>query len=100
VVDPSLSVRERQAEYQRRHRAKHPGRHLARDLVRVLVNLGLVRPGPCAVRGCKCRRTEAHHPDHDRPLEFHWICRKHHLLVHRGAIALPRPRPVLTIRKC
>jgi len=39
----------------------------------------IVRQG-CVVCGDK---TEMHHADYDRPLEVIWLCRPHHLALHR-----------------
>jgi cytochrome c551/c552 len=41
---------------------------------------GKLHPIPCATCG---QPAQKHHPDYDRPLHVHWLCRKHHLALHR-----------------
>ncbi len=36
---------------------------------------------PCAV--CNNTKTDAHHPDYSKPLEVIFLCRKHHIEIHR-----------------
>ena len=35
---------------------------------------------PCLV--CGETKSDAHHPDYDKPLEVEWLCRFHHSAVH------------------
>lgn len=42
---------------------------------------GRLIPQPCVKCGVKI--TEAHHEDYSKPLEVIWLCRKHHLEIHR-----------------
>jgi hypothetical protein len=50
---------------------------------------------PCQV--CGDTNSEKHHPDYLKPLEIIWLCRAHHLALHRGPMPLgitnltPRP---------
>lgn len=36
---------------------------------------------PCEI--CGDDNGEGHHPDYNRPLEVHWLCRKHHRQIHK-----------------
>jgi hypothetical protein len=38
----------------------------------------------CEVCG---ERAEMHHDDYSKPLEVRWLCREHHLELHRSAAA-------------
>lgn len=44
-----------------------------------------VKTGEIARTGCiKCGRPAiAHHEDYDKPLEVIWLCRSHHMLLHK-----------------
>lgn len=42
---------------------------------------GKVEEEVCQVWGSE--RAEAHHPDYKRPLFVLWLCREHHLFLHR-----------------
>lgn len=33
---------------------------------------------------CKSKYTQMHHPDYSKPLEVIWVCRNHHLDIHRN----------------
>jgi hypothetical protein len=96
VVDPGFTARQKNSEYQRRHREAHPDRKYARELVRVLMGVHLVQPPPkCEAPNCRAKKTQAHHADHSDPLRVHWLCRRHHVAIHRGKLTLPRARPML-----
>ena len=47
------------------------------------VKTGIVKQMPCLVCGDK---SEAHHPDYDRPLEVVWLCSAHHKQAHAVSI--------------
>jgi hypothetical protein len=38
---------------------------------------------------CSSPKSQMHHPDYSKHLEIVWLCRTHHLDVHRGLIAPP-----------
>jgi hypothetical protein len=66
-------------------RKKHPlagkGDYvIARAYARVYVRRGKLIPQPCIKCGAK---AEIHHPDYRRPLDVIWLCRAHHLELHR-----------------
>lgn len=46
------------------------------------VSRGKITKKPCAV--CGNVKSEAHHPDYSKPLEVIWLCRIHHLKLHRN----------------
>jgi hypothetical protein len=43
------------------------------------------RRGKVVIQGCeKCGGSaEMHHDDYDKPLEIRWLCREHHLELHK-----------------
>lgn len=77
------------AAYMRAHRPKHrelppEARKKAncRAHSHVLVNRGTLVRRPCEVPGCEIR-AEMHHDDYSNPRLIRWICRTHHLALHR-----------------
>lgn len=73
-------VKDRGPEYylarQRKMRAKDPIADRARAMVGRAVRNGTLLPKPC--EQCGSVDSEAHHPDHTKPLEVVWLCPKHH----------------------
>lgn len=49
---------------------------------------GHIKVGKCQFRKInECKgKMEAHHTDYTRPLYVHWLCRGHHLKLHRKVI--------------
>lgn len=64
------------------HRKRHPLRDKARSSVQGRIKRGTLTRRPCEV--CGEQKTEAHHEDYAKPLEIRWLCRKHHLAVHKA----------------
>ena len=62
-------------------RRNNPRRYQAHLAVGRLKRKGLLTPQPCEV--CGAERAEAHHPDYDRPSLVSWLCRRHHVQLHR-----------------
>lgn len=48
----------------------------ARAVVFVNIRNGKLKRLPCVV--CGNLKSEAHHPDHSKPLDVVWLCKKHH----------------------
>lgn len=65
---------------QQEWRRKHPRRYQAHLFIQRLKRKGELTPQPCEV--CNAR-AEAHHPDYDRPEVVRWLCRRHHVQLHR-----------------
>ena len=62
---------------------RNPERHRARLAVKGALRSGRLLRGRCLVSiGC-AGRMEAHHDDYAKPLEVLWLCRRHHLSLHR-----------------
>lgn len=58
-------------------------RMLARVKARQTVRRGKLARQPCEV--CGAAKAEAHHDDYSKPLNVRWLCRLHHLELHRLA---------------
>ena len=77
------------AAYQRASRRPHGAlsedqrrRAVARSYANVYQSRGKLTPQPCLVCGTD-DEVEKHHEDYSRPLQVMWLCRKHHLMLHR-----------------
>jgi len=68
---------------QQRWQLKHPKRRWAHNALRAALKAGLLERQPCEV--CGCDQVDGHHPDYDQPIAVIWLCRKHHVEVHRKA---------------
>ena len=53
-----------------------------RRSVRLALDDGIIKKQPCEV--CGLLDVEAHHDDYSKPLEVRWLCRKHHLDLHKA----------------
>jgi hypothetical protein len=58
----------------------NPKAHWAHACTASALKRGLIERQPCEV--CGADKTDAHHPDYDRPLLIIWLCRKHHVAAH------------------
>lgn len=63
-------------------RIKHKAKWAACDKLHTAVRYGKVKRGECAV--CGCAKVEGHHEDYSKPLEVVWLCKKHHVELHRN----------------
>jgi len=54
---------------------------MAQQAVHIAIRSKKLIRKPCAV--CGNLKVDAHHPDYSRPLEVIWLCRKHHIEIHR-----------------
>lgn len=61
---------------------RFPQRRSARTALYRAIETGLLTPQPCIVCGAK---AEAHHPDYSAPLDVVWLCRTHHMQIHKEA---------------
>ncbi len=60
---------------------KYPERYAAKQVIKWAVARGVASSQPCWE--CGFADTEAHHPAYSLPLDVVWLCRKHHLQLHR-----------------
>jgi ribosomal protein S27AE len=74
MTEPNLT---RQADWRRRHPSKYAA-HLA--VQRALKHGELIKT-PCEV--CGEAKVDAHHDDYKSPLAVRWLCRRHHVRLHK-----------------
>lgn len=72
------------AHAHREARLRNPHKYQAHSAVNNAIRDGRLVRQPCEV--CGQPDTQAHHEDYSKPLDIHWLCRKHHLLRH-GKVA-------------
>lgn len=71
------------AEYDKRYRATNYWRSKARNTLNYAVRSGKIsRSEVCTDCGVKTM-THGHHPNHFKPLDVIWLCRKCHMKLHR-----------------
>jgi hypothetical protein len=66
----------------------------ARSRVAMAIANGSLIRQPCEV--CGVERGEAHHHDYSKPLDVRWLCRTHHMSLHR-ATRRSAPRYLATV---
>jgi hypothetical protein len=83
----ALASRNRRIEAARaydRWRGRRPAsaeKERARQQAWNAANRGDIQRQPCEV--CGVEKVDAHHDDYSKPLEVRWLCRAHHMEVHR-----------------
>lgn len=65
----------------RKKRKKQDNKRKSRELLRYRVYSGDIKKLPCTF--CGNINSNAHHEDYSKPFEVIWLCRKHHMLVHK-----------------
>lgn len=62
-------------------RKQNPRKYRAHLDVQSALRRGDLFKQPCEV--CGKERVDAHHPDYRHPLDVRWLCRKHHVQLHK-----------------
>lgn len=57
-------------------------KEIVRSYARSYVKQGYLRKQPCEVCGSE-NNIEMHHEDYSKPLLVKWLCRKHHMEIHK-----------------
>lgn len=70
---------------QQRWRKRNPKSYIAHLAVGAALRHGVIERQPCEV--CGVEKSEAHHPDYERPYDVTWLCRKHHKAVHSAKVS-------------
>lgn len=70
----------RKLSKQQAWRKRNPKSYIAHLAVGAALRHGVLERQPCEV--CGADKSEAHHPDYDRPYDVTWLCRKHHKALH------------------
>jgi hypothetical protein len=73
---------DRQPTPQERWRARNPLARWAHVATQSAIRRGLIARQDCEV--CGDPNTDAHHPDHTKPLEVQFLCRRHHKAAHKA----------------
>ncbi len=68
-------------ESSRRYSERNPQKKWCHSAVNNAVRDGRLLKMPC--EKCGNEKSEAHHDDYTRPLDVRWLCRKHHMELHR-----------------
>ncbi|WP_407475415.1 hypothetical protein [Elizabethkingia anophelis] len=68
-------------KYASEARKRNPEKSQARIKVNTAVKSGILVKKPCEM--CGNKKSEAHHPDYKKPLNVIWLCREHHLEIHK-----------------
>ena len=72
--------REKHRMYGRLYGVRNCEKRRAHTAVSNAVRDGKLKRLPCVV--CGNPKSEAHHPDYNKPLDVHWLCFKHHRMEH------------------
>jgi hypothetical protein len=59
-----------------------PEKCKARSDMNNALNSGVLIKAPCVV--CGSFKSEGHHEDYTKPLDVIWLCRLHHIKLHKG----------------
>lgn len=79
-LDP-LYVRPSNKKYVIRNNNKNPEKLKARQAIDRGTRNGSIAKLPCVI--CGDIQSEGHHEDYSKPLEVIWLCRIHHMEIHR-----------------
>lgn len=79
---PDVKARRAAQMRQAASRPEIAERRKARRMTRSAIERGLLQRNPCEV--CGHPHSEAHHDDYSRPLDVRWLCRPHHVQLHRA----------------
>jgi hypothetical protein len=89
--------------YQKTNRKKHSEltegqrkKANARSYVNVYIRRGLVIRKCC--EACGAEKSQAHHPDYDKPLEVIWLCKPCHMKEHGINISDISPAEIVRVR--
>jgi hypothetical protein len=94
AIDPTLTEHKpykpiSQKKSQANYRKNNPLKILARKKVFASLRNKSLEKGKCEL--CDSHEVEAHHPDHNKPLQIQWLCRKHHLEREwEGSVSYPQ----------
>lgn len=71
--------RDRKVAYLADWRERNKHKVAAHIAVRTALQAGGLVKKPCF---CGIENVDAHHEDYSKPLDVHWLCRRHHVLIH------------------
>lgn len=71
-------------KYKREYYKKNPLKNKARYNIYNAIVAGKIFKKPCQI--CGELKVEAHHSDYSKPLDVIWLCKNHHLELHRNIL--------------
>src|SRR5260221_14377880 len=77
---------QKRRRYANEYSKRNPIKMLARKKVYREKRAGRLKEAPCR---CGSLKVEAHHPDHNFPLEIIWLCKRHHIEIHKSPTLPP-----------
>lgn len=88
---PSGFRRTDKTDYDRKREsvARYPEKHRCRHKFEYAVKSGKLLPEPCIL--CGAGDAEGRHWDYSKPYDVFWLCRQHHVDVHKLRITLILP---------
>ena len=63
------------------YRKKYIFKNRTRQRTKAAIKSGKLIKNPC--EKCGSKKVDVHHIDYSKPLDVRWLCRKHHMLMHR-----------------
>jgi hypothetical protein len=81
MTAPIVEKPARKPSRQERWRERNQVADWAHSSTRSALRRGLLERRPCEV--CGDPKSDAHHPDYNRPLLVRWLCRRHHRAAHQ-----------------
>jgi hypothetical protein len=82
----NLEFKKLEVERDRLYRNKNRKKVRAQVNLRSKIYAGIIKRMPCQI--CGEIKTDGHHTDYSRPYSVIWLCRKHHVAVHKNKITL------------
>lgn len=67
------------------YRNNNPLKEATRNATRQAVRKGLLIREACVICGATSK-IEAHHPNYNDPMRVIWLCKKHHIALHKGEL--------------
>ncbi len=80
--DYNKKNKKRHAESQNKYRQHNKDKVACRIICTKAVKSGRLHRQPCEICGT-VKNINSHHNDYSKPLEVRWLCRKHHMELHR-----------------
>lgn len=68
-------------EYHKKNNKNQRDKFLCRQKTAWLMRKGIIKKQPCTI--CGDLASEKHHKDYKEPIEITWLCKKHHMVLHK-----------------
>ena len=85
-INPSMSeaarAYARQAYFKKKSDPEQHFKMIVRSKLRRAVATGRMTRLPCII--CGAAKSEGHHHDYSKPYDVQWLCRRHHVEIHKG----------------